>query len=79
MKLSELSVGQCVKIQGLAPAHPVYRHKLMSLGLLPGTEFRVSRIAPLGDPIEIIVRGFALSLRKNEADLLELALVASHE
>jgi ferrous iron transport protein A len=46
---------------------------------LPGTEFRVSRIAPLGDPIEIIVRGFALSLRKNEADLLELALVASHE
>lgn len=75
MKFSELSVGQRVKIQGLLPANPVYRHKLMSLGLLPGTEFKVSRIAPLGDPIEIIVRGFALSLRKHEADLLELAPV----
>jgi ferrous iron transport protein A len=42
------------------------------MGLIPGTTFVVSRIAPLGDPIEITVRGFALSLRKGEAVILKI-------
>jgi ferrous iron transport protein A len=40
------------------------------MGLTPGTEFTVIRVAPLGDPVEIRVRGFHLSLRKQEADTL---------
>ena len=40
------------------------------MGLTPGTEFTVIRVAPLGDPVEIQVRGFHLSLRKQEADTL---------
>ncbi len=47
-----------------------YRRKLLAMGLTPGTEFRVTRVAPLGDPVEIAVRGFKLSLRKDEASSL---------
>lgn len=46
--------------------------RLMELGLLPGTEFKVVRISPLGDPIEIDVRGYRLCLRKGEAGCLRL-------
>ncbi len=47
-----------------------YKKKLLAMGLTPGTEFTVTRVAPLGDPVEILVRGFKLSLRKNEAAAL---------
>lgn len=47
-----------------------YRRKLLAMGLTPGTEFTVTRVAPLGDPVEIMVRGFKLSLRKDEAGSL---------
>jgi len=53
----------------------VYRQRLIAMGLIPGTEFTVSRMAPLGDPIEILVRGFALSLRKHEASILQIVEV----
>lgn len=45
----------------------VLRRRLLEMGVLPGTELRVERIAPLGDPIEIRLRGYALSLRRAEA------------
>ncbi|AFZ43040.1 FeoA family protein [Halothece sp. PCC 7418] len=47
-----------------------YKKKLLAMGLTPGTEFTVTRVAPLGDPVEILVRGFKLSLRKEEAAAL---------
>ncbi len=47
-----------------------YKKKLLAMGLTPGTEFTVTRVAPLGDPVEIQVRGFKLSLRKDEAAAL---------
>lgn len=47
-----------------------YRKRLLAMGLTPGTEFTVTRHAPLGDPVEIKVRGFSLSLRKDEARAL---------
>jgi ferrous iron transport protein A len=78
MKFSELTMGQQAIIQSVATGDAAYRHKLMAMGLLPGTPFTVTRIAPLGDPIEITIRGFALSLRRQEADLLELSPVPSH-
>jgi ferrous iron transport protein A len=46
------------------------RKKLLSFGLTPGTTFDIIRIAPLGDPVEIKVRGFLLSLRKSELELI---------
>ena len=48
------------------------RLRIMELGLTPGTPIRVRKIAPLGDPIEIAVRGYSLSLRKADAALVEI-------
>jgi ferrous iron transport protein A len=42
------------------------------MGLTPGTEIRVTRLAPLGDPVEVEVRGYSLSLRKDEAEVLQV-------
>lgn len=50
-----------------------YRQRLLILGITPGTPFRLVRVAPLGDPVEIQVRGSLISLRKDEADVLEVA------
>jgi Fe2+ transport system protein FeoA len=72
MRISELKVGQKARIVTLLAGNKVYRQKLMAMGLTPGTPFTLSRIAPLGDPIEIQIRGVALSLRKEEANILQI-------
>jgi Fe2+ transport system protein FeoA len=77
MLLAEMKVGHKGRITQLIAGEPVYRQRLIAMGLIPGTEFLVARIAPLGDPVEIIVRGFALSLRKHEAKLLQIEQVAA--
>lgn len=72
MHISELSLGQRAKIVSIQGGQSAYRQKIIAMGLLPGTEVRLTRIAPLGDPVEIEVRGVALSLRKSEANILTL-------
>jgi len=49
------------------------RRRIMEMGLTPGALVRVRKIAPLGDPLEILVRGYALSLRRADAALVEIA------
>lgn len=49
-----------------------FRRRLMELGLVPGTEVMVVRVAPLGDPIELRVRGYNLSIRRDEAARIEV-------
>jgi ferrous iron transport protein A len=66
-RLSDLSVGEKGRISGFAKGSKEYRERLLAMGLNRGTEFTVQRVAPLGDPVEINVRGFSLSLRKDEA------------
>jgi len=73
--LTDLVAGDKVKIIGFHKDQPSYRNKLLAMGLTLGTEFTLIRIAPLGDPIEISVRGFSLILRKNEAKILKLERV----
>lgn len=75
MKLSDLRVGETGRIIGIQPGEKYYRQKLLSMGLTPGTEFKIARIAPLGDPIELAVRGYALSLRSDEAQILQIEKV----
>ena len=65
--LQDLAVGAIGRVTGYEKANRAYKSKLLAMGLTPGTEFTVTRHAPLGDPIEIRVRGFQLSLRKAEA------------
>ena len=75
MQLKEIKVGQRARIIALNGGKTLYRQRLIDLGLLPGTELVVVRMAPLGDPVEIAVRGFALSLRKEEASVMQLEVV----
>lgn len=70
ISLRDLAVGDQGKVVDYDRLHTAYRKKLLSMGLTPGTQFTVVRFAPLGDPVEIHVRGFALSLRKDEARAL---------
>jgi ferrous iron transport protein A len=72
MQLKDMKIGDKARIVRLGEGDKSYRQCLVSMGLIPGTELTVTRIAPLGDPVEVLVRGFALVLRKNEAAILQL-------
>ncbi len=75
MNLSDLKPGETARIVSIQPGEKYYRQKLLSMGLVPGTEFKIARVAPLGDPIELQVRGYALSLRRAEANILQIEKV----
>jgi len=65
-----MAVGETGKVIGFQKGHKGYRQKLLAMGLTPGTAFSITRYAPMGDPVEIHVRGFSLSLRQDEAAAL---------
>lgn len=67
MRFSDLKVGDSAIISSEQSSDDQADQRLMVLGLTPGTQFHVTRVAPLGDPIEIKLRGFNLSLRRAEA------------
>ncbi|PLX37611.1 MAG: ferrous iron transport protein A [Hyphomicrobiales bacterium] len=75
VSVKDLAIGERARVVGYVRGERQGRERLLTMGLTPGTEFTVSRIAPLGDPIEIRVRGFSLSLRKNETHLLKIERV----
>ena len=66
MNLAMLRPGQRAKITKIGAIGPLKR-RLMDMGVLLGEEVKVEKVAPLGDPIEIIVKNYRLSLRKSEA------------
>lgn len=70
--ISELKVGDRARVAGYTDTGRGYRRKLLTMGLTPGAEIAVARVAPMGDPVEIRVRGFSLSLRKEEARALNV-------
>ncbi|MEW6512596.1 MAG: FeoA family protein [Pseudomonadota bacterium] len=70
--ISDLKVGDRAKVAGFTETGRGYRRKLLTMGLTPGAEIAISRLAPMGDPVEIRVRGFSLSLRKEEAAALNV-------
>lgn len=70
MHLRDIAVGGKGRVVGYEKVTRAYKGKLLAMGLTPGTPFTVVRHAPMGDPVEIQVRDFHLSLRKQEADAL---------
>lgn len=75
LTLKDLRVGERARVAGFlndGEGGGAYRRKLLSLGLTPGAELAVTRVAPMGDPVEIRVRGFALSVRREEAAALSV-------
>lgn len=69
--LAALAVGGLARVESIAGDDEISM-RLMEMGLVPGTEVRVVALAPLGDPLEIELRGYRLSLRKSEAERVEV-------
>ena len=69
--LREVACGQTVTVKKLSGAGPVKR-RIMDLGITKGVSIYVRKVAPLGDPIEVTVRGYELSLRKADAEMIEV-------
>ncbi len=69
--LRELRPGQKGTVVSLGEKGPA-RRRLMDMGITPGVEIEVVKVAPLGDPIEVNLRGYELSLRKDEANQIQV-------
>lgn len=69
--LREASIGDTVKVVKLHGEGPIKR-RIMDMGITKGAEIYVRKVAPFGDPIEVTVRGYELSLRKADAEMIEV-------
>jgi ferrous iron transport protein A len=74
MTLKAVKPGTRVMVQKLTGCGKVKR-RLMDMGIIPGTEMKVQKIAPLGDPVEIKFKGYNLSLRQEEADTIVVEML----
>ena len=69
--LKQAKIGETVKIVKLHGEGAIKR-RIMDMGLTKGTEVYIRKVAPLGDPVEVTVRGYELSLRKADAEMIEV-------
>ena len=69
--LKDATIGETVKVLKINGKGPLRRH-LLDMGITKGCEIYVRKVAPLGDPVEITVRGYELSLRRTEAEKVEV-------
>ena len=69
--LREIACGQTVTVKKLSGEGPVKR-RIMDMGITKGVEIYVRKVAPMGDPVEVTVRGYELSLRKADAGMIEV-------
>lgn len=69
--LREAKIGETVKVVKLHGEGAIKR-RIMDMGITKGTEVYVRKVAPLGDPVEVTIRGYELSLRKADAEMIEI-------
>ena len=69
--LRDLQIGETAKVIKINGEGKVKR-RIMDMGITKGTEIYVRKVAPLGDPIEVTVRGYELSIRKEDANIIEM-------
>ena len=74
MTLNELKIGQSAKIVSVGGEGSL-RNRLIDMGLIPHTELTLRKVAPMGDPIEIHIRGYELTLRLDDAAKIEVELL----
>lgn len=72
MTLKNAAIGSTVTVKKLNGEGTVKR-RIMDMGITKGTEIYIRKVAPLGDPVEVTVRGYELSLRKADAEMIEIA------
>jgi ferrous iron transport protein A len=71
-KLSRMKAGEEGKIKNVGAASGLLKKRLLDMGCVAGCYVKIKKLAPLGDPIEITVKNYSLSLRKNEADCIDV-------
>ena len=79
MTMADMKTGEMAEITGYALGNAVYRAKLLALGLTHGALIKVVNVAPLGDPFELAVRGYHLSLRRDEAKVIKVRTLTKDE
>ncbi|WP_058523885.1 FeoA family protein [Legionella birminghamensis] len=67
MRIEDFKKGDCARLLDFGLTDPAYRRRLLSLGITRGVELQIVRVAPLGCPIQVDVRGTSISLRREEA------------
>ncbi len=73
--LSNLKIGQRAKVIGIKLDKPEVRRHLLDMGITKGTEILIKKIAPMGDPIDIELRGYELCIRKEEMKNIEVEII----
>lgn len=71
MTLRDMQIGQEGTVIAIGEKGPI-RRRIMDMGITPGASIKLIKVAPLGDPIEVNVRGYELSLRKEEANQIQV-------
>ena len=71
MTLRDAEVGSTVVVSKIT-GDPAYKRRIMDMGITKGVDVYVRKVAPLGDPVEVTVRGYELSLRKADAEMIEV-------
>ncbi len=68
MRLTDLEVGEVAKVKKVDVEDAALRKRLKAMGIVKGERVKIEKVAPLGDPIEVVVKGFRCSLRRSEAE-----------
>ena len=79
MTMADLKAGEFAEITGYTLGNAAYRAKLLALGLTHGVRIKIVNVAPLGDPFEIAVRGYHLSLRRDEVGVIKVRRLTKEE
>jgi ferrous iron transport protein A len=72
MTLREMKPGEICTVSTIAEGDSALRSRIFDMGVTPGVKLKMIKTAPLGDPVEIVVRGYNLSLRKKEAEIINV-------
>ena len=78
ISLDNLAVGQTARIVRINTANPALKRRIMDMGIVKGVKIRIVKVAPLGDPVQVKVRNYMLSLRKFDLSLLLYCLLNNH-
>ena len=71
MTIAELKIGQSGIISAVG-GEGALRLRFLDMGLIPGTKVKLQKVAPMGDPVQILVRGYELTIRRDDAKLIEI-------
>jgi len=73
--LSDLKIGQRARVLGIHMDKPDIRRHLLDMGITKGTEILIKKVAPMGDPVDIELRGYELCIRKNEMKNIDIEVI----